>query len=168
MTVPGCTLTKKRFQPDSFFLFVVSRQREQNPADRKQKSICRNRQRQRGGQSETGREDQLKYQTDQLVFLTFKCHVYIKKCFLGILITIVNSQGDVKWIHGALGWREGQKEEAVRDKYRWDIYTMVCYWYQCQCHKNRDYYLFKCYVSNCYYSATSLNLLYYQSKIQVC
>lgn len=37
---------------------------------------------------------------------------------------IVNSQGDVKWIHGALGGREGQREEAVRDKYRGSIGRM--------------------------------------------
>lgn len=50
------------------------------------------------------------------MFLTFKCHVYIKKCFPGILITLVNSQGDVKWLHGACDGREGQREELMGKK----------------------------------------------------
>lgn len=73
------------------------------------------------GRTVTGREseeDLSKYQTDYSVILTFKCHVYIKKCFRGILITLVNSRGDVKWIRGAPGGRRGTEgeEETVREK----------------------------------------------------
>lgn len=50
------------------------------------------------------------------MFLTFKCHVYIKKCFLGILITAVNSQGDVKWIRGAPGRERGTGGRGMKDE----------------------------------------------------
>lgn len=46
------------------------------------------------------------------MFLTFKCHVYIKKCFIGILITLVNSHREVKWIHDACEMGKGQRGEA--------------------------------------------------------
>ena len=47
------------------------------------------------------------------VFLTFKCHVYIKECFLGILITIVNSPGDGSSVLLANRGAKGETGDAI-------------------------------------------------------